>query len=94
MSKNANVLLSQIEIVIKITKNKQKEKEDPFYEDLLKRLNLLANYLQNNNYTNDGLVSRRIKGAVRAYTDTGLVKSFDDPLLIELDKLETMLNEN
>ncbi|MED0932914.1 hypothetical protein P4T29_15055 [Bacillus mobilis] len=94
MSKNANVLLSQIEIVIKITKNKQKEKEDPFYEDLLKRLNLLANYLQNNNYTNDGLESRRIKGAVRAYTDTGLVKSFDDPLLIELDKLETMLNEN
>ncbi|MGZ7149726.1 hypothetical protein [Bacillus cereus group sp. BfR-BA-01379] len=94
MSKNANVLLSQIEIVIEITKNKQKEKEDPFYEDLLKRLNLLANYLQNNNYTNDGLESRRIKGAVRAYTDTGLVKSFDDPLLIELDKLETMLNEN
>ncbi|MGN7894609.1 hypothetical protein ACTJJY_21305 [Bacillus sp. 22475] len=94
MSKNENVLLSQIKIVIEITKNKQKEKEDPFYEDLLKRLNRLANYLQSNDYTNDGLESRRIKGAVRAYTDTGLVKSFDDPLLIELDKLETMLNEN
>ncbi|HDR7782387.1 MULTISPECIES: hypothetical protein [Bacillus] len=94
MFKNTNVLLCQIEIVIEITKNKQKEKEDPFYEDLLKRLNRLANYLQSNDYTNDGLESRRIKGAVRAYTDTGLVKSFDDPLLIELDKLETMLNEN
>ncbi|WP_377865790.1 hypothetical protein [Bacillus sp. R86525] len=91
MSKNKNVLLSQIEIVIEITKNKQKE--DPFYKDLLKRLNRLANYLQSNHYTNDGLESHRIKGTVRAYTDTGLVKSFDDPLLIELDTLEIMLNE-
>ncbi|SCC34013.1 Protein of unknown function [Bacillus wiedmannii] len=31
---------------------------------------------------------------MRAYTETGLVKRFDDPLLIELDKLEAMLNEN
>ncbi|MED0962091.1 hypothetical protein [Bacillus paramycoides] len=92
MSKNKNVLLSQIEIVIEIIKDKQKE--DPFYNDLQKRLNRLANYLQSNDYTNNGLESRRIKGAVRAYTDTGLVKSFDDSLLIELDKLEIMLNEN
>jgi hypothetical protein len=91
MSKNKNVLLIQIGIVIEIIKDKQKE--DPFYNDLLKRLNRLANYLQSNDYTNNGLESRRIKGAVRAYTDTGLVKSFDDPLLIELDKLETTLNE-
>lgn len=87
MSKNETVLLNQIEIVIEISKNIQKE--DPFYKDLWKRwkrLNRLATYLQSK--------SRGIKGVVRAYTETDLVKRFDDPLLIELDKLETMLNEN
>lgn len=84
MSKNETVLLNQIEIVIEILKNIQKE--DPFYKDLLKRLNRLATYQQSK--------SRGIKGAVRAYTETGLVKRFDNSLLIELDKLETMLNEN
>lgn len=52
----------------------------------MKRLNRLATYLQSK--------SRGIKGVVSAYTETDLVKRFDDPLLIELDKLETMLNEN
>ena len=80
MSKNETVLLNQIEIVIEIFKNIQKE--DPFYKDLLKRLNRLATYLQSK--------SRGIKGVVRAYIETGLVKRFDDSLLIEL---ETMLNE-
>lgn len=84
MSKNETVLLNQIEIVIEILKNIQKE--DPFYKDLWKRLNWLATYLQSK--------SRGIKGVVSAYTETDLVKRFDDPLLIELDKLETMLNEN
>lgn len=84
MSKNETVLLNQIEIVIEILKNIQKE--DPFYKDLWKRLNRLATYLQSK--------SRGIKGVVSAYTETDLVKRFDDPLLIELDKLETMLNEN
>ena len=84
MSKNETVLLNQIEIVIEILKNIQKE--DPFYKDLWKRLNRLATYLQSK--------SRGIKGVVRAYTETDLLKRFDDPLLIELDKLETMLNEN
>ena len=84
MSKNETVLLNQIEIVIEILKNIQKE--DPSYKDLWKRLNRLATYLQSK--------SRGIKGVVRAYTETDLLKRFDDPLLIELDKLETMLNEN
>lgn len=84
MSKNETVLLNQIEIVIEILKNIQKE--DPFYKDLWKRLNRLATYPQSK--------SRGIKGVVRAFTETDLVKRFDDPLLIELDKLETILNEN
>ncbi|PEC81860.1 hypothetical protein COK00_15225 [Bacillus cereus] len=80
MSKNETVLLNKVEIAIEIFKHIQKE--DPFYKDLLIRLNRLATYLQSK--------SRGIKGAVRAYIETGLVKRFDDPLLIEL---ETMLNE-
>ncbi|PDY19823.1 hypothetical protein COM83_25710 [Bacillus cereus] len=70
MSKIWNEILSQINLVIEFTKNKQKE--GLYYEDLLKRLKRLANYLQNNSCTDVGLESQRIKGALRAYADTSL----------------------
>ncbi|MDY0406303.1 hypothetical protein P5G51_013690 [Virgibacillus sp. 179-BFC.A HS] len=34
-----------------------------------------------------------IKGALRAYFDTSIVESYEEPLVKELDKLETMINK-
>ncbi|WP_368503180.1 hypothetical protein AB3N04_13040 [Alkalihalophilus sp. As8PL] len=33
-----------------------------------------------------------VKGALRAYLETNLVESYQEPLVIELDALETMLS--
>jgi hypothetical protein len=35
----------------------------------------------------------KLKGALMAYFDTNLVESYDEPLVIELDKLEVMLQQ-
>ncbi|MGG2091934.1 hypothetical protein AB1283_04275 [Bacillus sp. S13(2024)] len=93
MYKSTKSLSDQIEVVIQIVKSKKLEEEHPFYDNVLKRLDTLLNYLQNGNRTNDELEFRKVKGALRAYLDTALVKGYDDPLVIELDNLETMLNE-
>jgi hypothetical protein len=65
---------------------KKSQREHKFLETLLGRLQDLLKKLNTKDIRNDF----EIKGALRAYFDTDLVESYEEPV-IELNKLEMML---
>ncbi|PLR78371.1 hypothetical protein CVD25_20610 [Bacillus canaveralius] len=83
-------LRNQVERVIDLVIAKKKQREHPFLDTLLKRLQDLLETIDANNY-GDLSKDPKIKGALRAYFDTNLIESYEEPLVVELDKLEMML---
>jgi hypothetical protein len=53
----------------------------------------LSETVNANSNINELRKDSQLKGALRAYFDTNLVESYDEPLVIELDKLEVMLQQ-
>lgn len=78
-----NETKKQVQIVKALVNDKIKNHDHEFLNTLLNRLNALEEN-ENKDIT--------IKGAVKAYFETTLVEGYDEPLVIELDKLEEMLD--
>ncbi|MRX74235.1 hypothetical protein GJU40_19110 [Bacillus lacus] len=76
-----NETKKQVQIVKALVNDKINSHE--FLTTLLKRLNALEE---------NGSRDTTIKGAVKAYFETTLAEGYDEPLVIELDKLEEMLD--
>ncbi|MBO0589062.1 hypothetical protein [Sporosarcina sp. E16_8] len=80
----------QVQKVIDLVIEKKKQNEHKFLDTLLDRMKELLNILSNKEI--DGLRKNlSISGAMRAYLDTYIVESYEEPLVIELDRLEKML---
>ncbi|MGG3625193.1 hypothetical protein ABES25_16755 [Bacillus gobiensis] len=88
--KSEKIVKLQVQKVIDLVIEKKNEREHEFLDTLLRRLQDLLDAL-NTNKLDDIRKNPRIKGALRAYFDTNLVKSYEEPLVVELDKLELML---
>ncbi|WP_163583476.1 hypothetical protein [Gracilibacillus saliphilus] len=89
MTENERIKI-QIDKVVELVNEKKNHNNHQFLDTLLNKLQKQLNDLENmdlNNIKNNP----RIKGALRAYFDTNLAKSYTDPLVLELDKLEVML---
>lgn len=85
---NKKGLKNQIQTVINSVNEKKRKDNHAFYDTLLNRLQHLLKVLEEKNKVDQDV---NLNGALRAYFDTDLVKSYDEPLVIELDKLESML---
>ncbi|UOQ94874.1 hypothetical protein MUO14_08085 [Halobacillus shinanisalinarum] len=92
MKSGGNQIKGQVERVIELVTEKKKQADHKFLDTLL---NILQDLLAaiNANKVDDIRKNPRINGALRAYFDTILVESYGEPLVIELDNLETMLNK-
>ncbi|MGG3640582.1 hypothetical protein ABES38_04235 [Bacillus gobiensis] len=88
--KSEKIVELQVQKVIDLVIEKKNQREHEFLDTLLRRLQDLLDAL-NTNKLDDIRKNPRIKGALRAYFDTNLVKSYEEPLVVELDKLELML---
>ncbi|MDL4842131.1 hypothetical protein [Aquibacillus rhizosphaerae] len=86
--RNDKEIKEQVNIVINLIETKKKIKQHEFLDDLLNRLHKLLEYFGEKEF----LKIYRIKGAVRTYFDTNLLDDYNEPLVIELDRLESMLN--
>ncbi|KXZ13089.1 hypothetical protein P4T89_09890 [Bacillus nakamurai] len=82
----SKLLKNQVQIVINLIQDRKRNNEHSFYDTLLNRLYKIYELLKEERLRNEN-----INGAMRAYLDTNLVKSYSDPLVIELDKLEMLL---
>ncbi|KXZ23305.1 hypothetical protein AXI59_09430 [Bacillus nakamurai] len=82
----SKLLKNQVQIVIDLIQDRKRNNEHSFYDTLLNRLYKIYDLLKEERLRNEN-----INGAMRAYLDTNLVKSYSDPLVIELDKLEMLL---
>lgn len=80
----------QVQRVIDLVIEKKNQREHEFLDTLLKRLHVLLAAL-NTSKLDEIKKNPGIKGALRAYFDTNIVESYEEPLVIELDKLEMML---
>ena len=78
-----NEIKKQVQLVKALVNNKINNHDHEFLNTLLNRLNALEE---------NGNRNTTIKGAVKAYFETNLVEGYDEPLVIELDKLEEMLD--
>jgi hypothetical protein len=81
----------QVQKVIDLVIEKKNQREDEFLDTLIKRLYVLFKAL-NTSKLDEIIKNPGIKGALRAYFDTNIVESYEEPLVIELDKLEMMLS--
>lgn len=80
----------QVQKVIDLVIEKKNQREHDFLDTLLSRLHDLLEALNTSNL--DEIKNNpRINGALRAYFDTNIVKSYEEPLVMELVKLEMML---
>ncbi|MBH0158187.1 hypothetical protein IHV10_17525 [Fictibacillus sp. 5RED26] len=82
----------QIKKVIDIVIEKNTIREHEFLDTLLEKLEKLLGLIGKEGIE-DTSVNSGINGVLRAYFDTDLVESYDEPLVIELDKLELMLRD-
>lgn len=80
----------QVQKVVELVIEKKDQSEHEFLDTLLRRLHVLLEAL-NTNKLDEIKNKHGIKGALGAYLDTIIVKSYEEPLVIELDKLEIML---
>lgn len=88
MTKNYQIIL-QIEQVILQAENKKRQQSHDYLNTLLKKLHALKHDLELGKDS-----QQSISGALRAYFDTSLVESYEEPLVIELDRLESMLKKS
>jgi hypothetical protein len=92
-SEELNNVRVQTQKVIDLVNKKKKQRDHKFLDTLLGRLKeLLKSTIESSDTTGLGGNSR-LKGALRAYFDTDITESYDEPLVIELDKLEIMLHQ-
>ncbi|GGB67781.1 hypothetical protein [Fictibacillus barbaricus] len=87
---NVIIVKEQIKKVIDKVIEKKNIREHEFLDTLLKRLENLLSAVDTESFK-DIRKNSGINGALRAYFDTNLVEGYDEPLVIELDKLEMML---
>ncbi|MFE7062062.1 hypothetical protein ACFVAD_07910 [Sutcliffiella sp. NPDC057660] len=88
---NGSRLKVQVEKVISLVVQKKKQRDHEFLNTLLLNLQQLSEALNNPSSTGDLPKHSKINGALRAYFDTNLVESYEEPLVVELDLLESML---
>lgn len=88
MTDNTETIL-QIKKVIHLVIQKKSLRGHAFLDTLLHKLQVLKSSLESGEERLDYKMS--INGALRAYLDTDLVESFEEPLVRELDLLEGML---
>lgn len=81
----------QVEKVISLVVQKKKHRDHEFLNTLLLNLQQLSAALNNPSSTGDLPKYSKINGALRACFDTNLVESYEEPLVVELDLLESML---
>lgn len=81
----------QVQKVIDLIIEKKYQREHGFLDTLLIRLHDLLEALNTSNL-DEIKKYPRVNGALRAYFDTNIEKSHEEPLVIELDKLEMMLS--
>ncbi|MBN8209828.1 hypothetical protein JI666_13810 [Bacillus sp. NTK071] len=67
---------------------KKKKRNHEFLDTLLNKLSKLLTEISNEG---KGKINIELNGVLRAYFDTNLVESYQEPLVIELDKLESMI---
>ncbi|PRS01642.1 hypothetical protein C6W24_05200 [Bacillus atrophaeus] len=91
---SSETVQNQIKKVIELVLEKKRQCDHKFLDTLLKRLRDTNKALNNEKSLEVIKKNNTINGALRAYFDTSLVKSYQEPLVIELDKLEVMLKEN
>ncbi|MEA3318685.1 MAG: hypothetical protein U9Q88_01575 [Bacillota bacterium] len=88
MKDNTETFL-QIQKVIHLVIHKKSLREHAFLDTLLHKLKVLKYGLELGQENLD--YKKHINGALRAYLDTDLAESFEEPLVRELDLLEGML---
>ncbi|WP_404460875.1 hypothetical protein [Sutcliffiella horikoshii] len=91
MTDNTETFL-RIQKVIHLVIQKKSLREHAFLDTLLHKLQVLKSSLESEEEKLD--YKKHIHGALRAYLDTDLVESFEEPLVRELDLLEGMLKNN
>ncbi|WZY01303.1 hypothetical protein NSQ26_04515 [Bacillus sp. FSL W7-1360] len=97
MTHTIDELKKQIQEVIRLTLRKKHETGDSFLDTLLKKLKKAYKELDENvkpTISQNPMNLSPIDGAIRAYYDSGLVKRDDEPIIVELDKLESMLRNH
>ncbi|WP_404429575.1 hypothetical protein [Sutcliffiella horikoshii] len=87
MTQNNQTIL-QIKKVIQLAENKKRKQNHAFLNTLLNKLHTLKYDLELGKGS-----QQSINGALRAYFDTNLVESYEEPLVMELDRLESMLKK-
>ncbi|WP_035099135.1 hypothetical protein [Anoxybacteroides tepidamans] len=88
-----NNIKIQIQKVMDLVNQKKNKREHKFLDTLLDRLQKLLETVNDIDDINDLRKYSNLRGALRAYFDTNLIESYDEPLVIELDKLEIMLQQ-
>jgi hypothetical protein len=88
-----NNIKIQIQKVMDLVYEKKNQREHKFLDTLLDKLKELSETVNTNSNIDELRKDSKLKGALRAYFDTNLVESYDEPLVIELDKLEVMLQQ-
>lgn len=88
-----NNIKIQIQKVMDLVNQKKNKREHKFLDTLLDRLQKLLETVNDIDDINDLRKDSNLRGALRAYLDTNLIESYDEPLVIELDKLEIMLQQ-
>ena len=88
--RNTLKLKIQIKKVIDLVVEKKNDRSHEFLDTLFNNLTKILAEINNEGKQN---INIELNGALRAYFDTNLVESYEEPLVIELDKLESMLKE-
>ncbi|WP_010199946.1 hypothetical protein [Bacillus sp. m3-13] len=91
MTEQTQIIL-QIQKVIHLVIHKSDLREHAFLDTLLHKLQALKSSLESGEETI--VFKHHINGALRAYLETDLVESYEEPLVRELDLLESMLKNN
>lgn len=88
-----NNINDQIQKVTELVKKKRNQKDHKYLDTLLLKLKELKKISSDATDINEIVSKHILKGALKAYFETDLIESYNEPLVIELDKLETLLQQ-
>jgi len=92
-NEETNNIKIQIQKVMELVSQKKNQREHQFLDTLLDKLLELSEVVNDLEDISKLRKYSNLRGALRAYFDTNLIESYDEPLVIELDKLEIMLQQ-
>ncbi|MDG5472082.1 hypothetical protein P6709_09990 [Jeotgalibacillus sp. ET6] len=82
---------NQLQLVLDLVQSRIEQTPHPYYHMLEKRVIIASDLVKNEREGEKA--SLNLKGALRAYLETNLPDRYDDPLIIELDQLEVLLDQ-